>query len=118
MSEHDEQSLFVSYVCAAYPSVLFHSIPNGANLAGNQRQRGMQMNYLKAEGLRPGCPDLFMAVARGNWHGCYIEMKTLDGELSDKQKAFIALAEAAGYFTIVAYGFEQAKELFDVYMEW
>jgi len=119
MSEHDEQVLFVSWLGNHYPDVMFHSIPNGAHLAGGVQRRVAKMNSMKAEGLLPGVADLFLACPRGPYHGCYVEMKRYDGgELSENQKWFLAEVEKRGYYTIVAHGFEQARDMVSVYLSW
>lgn len=116
MSEHFEQSALVSWIDSNFPDALFFSIPNGAHLHGEGKARFAQINKLKAEGLRPGVSDLFIAEARGGYHGCFVEMKTLTGELSENQTQFLAEAEEKGYFTIVGRGFEFARDLVDDYL--
>lgn len=58
-------------------------VPNGVVLGGTPKQRAIQMNSLKADGLTPGFPDLIVygpAAKIG-----HIEVK-LEGEhASDKQ---------------------------------
>ena len=77
----------------------------------------MRMNYLKAEGLRPGVCDLFLPVARGGFFGCYLEMKTKTGKLSENQKEFIAAVEKQGYLCCVAYGADEAIEFLERYLQ-
>lgn len=116
MSEHDEQRALVDWVDLQYPGLLFYAIPNGAHLAGNDNRRFAQINKLKSEGLVPGTPDLFFAEPRGGYAGCFVEMKTLTGKLSENQKEFLARAEERGYYTIVGYGFEFARDMLDDYL--
>lgn len=84
-TEHQEQATFID-VCerlsASVPALgLVFAIPNGG-------QRNVVVaRKLKAEGVRPGVPDLFLPVARGIWHGLFIEMKRRDGgELKPTQR--------------------------------
>ena len=116
MSEHDEQKALIQWLDFQYPDTLFFAIPNGAHLAGTDRQRFAQINKLKAEGLVPGTPDVFIAEPRGGYAGCFVEMKTLTGKLSDNQKEFLARAEARGFYTIVGFGFEFARDMVDDYL--
>ena len=103
--EFQEQIAFVQWFRAQYPKTLIHSIPNGAHLAGDARQRGRQMARLKAEGLVVGIPDLFVPAWR-----LYIEMKReKGGTLQDEQKAMAEALWEAGCRVIVCRGFEDAK---------
>lgn len=56
---------------------------NGAQLAGNPKQRAMQMNSLKASGLCVGFPDITV-YGQGNRIG-HIEVKLEGEKQSDKQ---------------------------------
>lgn len=103
------------------------AIPNGAHLAGNEKQRGMQMARLKRLGLKPGASDLLVALARGEWHGLWLEMKrprhTFDGgaaiarAVREDQRTFGELMQRVGYRHAVAYGFEEAQSIVESYVE-
>ncbi len=54
--------------------------------------------------MRRGAPDLNLDVARGQYHGLRIEMKSASGVESDEQKEFGRYLEAAGYRFIFSYG--------------
>ena len=72
-----------------YPelNLLFH-IPNGSY------KSKAQAGLFKAMGLKSGVPDLFLPVARGEFHGLFIEMKTNKGRPSKAQlEWFEALRE-------------------------
>jgi hypothetical protein len=89
----------------AYPKLrqLLFAIPNGG-------KRGVvTATIMKAEGVRKGIPDLFLAVPRLHWHGLFIEMKTPEGKIRPEQKEFI---EAAGinYKCIVCRSFVQFEK--------
>ncbi|MEO8466267.1 MAG: hypothetical protein ABI640_13065 [Gammaproteobacteria bacterium] len=99
---------------------LIIAIPNGAHLAGDERQRAMQMARLKRIGLKPGVADLLVTVARGASHGLWIEMKKprgafgralakLKAAVSAEQLAFGALQARVGYRHAICYGFEEAR---------
>lgn len=54
-------------------------VPNGTVLAGDGRQRAIQMNALKRSGLRPGFPDLIVYGPDGKIG--HIEVKR-EGEMA------------------------------------
>jgi hypothetical protein len=76
-----------------YPEVaLLHAIPNGDWRGPSVAQK------LKAEGVKPGIPDLFLPVPRGGFHGFYIELKKGRGTVSPEQWSVMMELHAHGYF--------------------
>lgn len=72
---------------------------------------------LKSEGLKPGVPDLCLAVARGGAHGLYIEMKrTKGGRVSPEQARWIEKLSREGYVAVVCRGWEQARDVIERYL--
>lgn len=107
---------------------LLFAIPNGSALGGGKeewqvRQRVMRGKRLKAEGLRPGTCDIFLAVPRRptpktlgettkHHDGLFIEMKTAKGTVSEEQELFIGYATARGYKCAICRSAEEAiKEI-------
>ena len=73
---------------------------------------------LKAEGVRPGVPDLFLPLPiRGHCAGMWIEMKSPDGKVSLNQKDFMEYLQWAGYKAIVCYNAQSAVDAIIAYME-
>ena len=113
-TEHTEQVQFVTAVRQFFPHVLVFSIPNGGFRMAKEASR------LKAEGVLPGVPDLFIPEARGRSHGLFIEMKRLGltkSSLSSAQKSVHDQLRARGYAVAVCYGFEDAFETFKKYIK-
>jgi hypothetical protein len=79
------------------------AIPNGG-----QRHPAVAAK-LKAEGVKAGVPDIFLAWPSGNYHGLFVEMKVGKNKPSKLQEEWIAGLFAAGYACVVCYGFEAAK---------
>lgn len=107
--EHQTQCACVRWFRYQYPNLamLLFAVPNGG---ARDRVTGAK---LKAEGVVAGVADLFLSVARGGFHGMYIEMKTVNGRQSESQKAFQRSVEAEGYIYKVArssYGFMREVE--------
>ena len=124
-SERAEQAALISWwaiACKKYglPEFALYAVPNGAHLAGDTRQRGIQMSILKGCGLRPGMPDLNLDVPHRNVssiHGLRIEMKRSKGaSIRSEQEAVIEYLNNVGYVAYVAYGFEDAKGIIERYL--
>lgn len=81
---------------------LFHAIPNGGHRARRTAAR------LKAEGVRAGVPDYCLPVARGGFHGLYIELKTNAGRLSPEQHQWMVALTSEGYLAVMCRGWAQA----------
>jgi hypothetical protein len=116
LSEHHEQVAIFEWVklnMAIYPQLEnMFAIPNGG-----QRSR-VTGAMLKAEGVRAGCPDLFLPAPSGNYHGLFIELKRRDGgKVSPTQADWINRLNKAGYLAIVAYGAKEAVKVIVDYLE-
>lgn len=92
------------------PECLLFAIPNG----GYRTKRTGAM--LKAEGMRAGVPDLFLAVPRGGFGGLFIEMKRpVGGRLSPAQKEFHKVL-SEDYAVEVCKGCSEAIEAIKKYL--
>ena len=113
MSEHTEQVAVIQWYRYQYPKYAKYlfSIPNGG-----VRHIGTAVK-LKAEGGLSGISDLFLMMPTNKYHGLFIEMKVKGGKLSDSQKEFIGNATLMGYQAVVCYGFEQAKDAINNYLQ-
>jgi hypothetical protein len=94
-----------------------YAIPNGQMIAGDARQRARYMNFLKAQGLKPGIPDVCIAYPIGRYHGAYIEMKR-DGKakVSSEQGTWLTILNQMGYYAVVAPGLDSAIECTKIYL--
>ncbi len=113
--EHHQQSILIEW-CELnrqkYPQL--ESIYCNANGGHRHPTVAAQM---KAEGVKPGVPDLFLAFPAGVHHGLYIEMKRLvGGKLSKEQKVWRDRLTANGYLVVVAAGWEVAKDAIIEYL--
>jgi hypothetical protein len=52
-------------------------------------------------GLKAGVPDIFWPVARGGYHGMFIELKVGRNPLQQKQQQWIDRLEMEGFFCVV-----------------
>jgi hypothetical protein len=76
-------------------------------------QNGARM---KAEGMRAGTCDLFLAAARGEFHGLWIEMKTATGVISREQLEELAHLNKQDYSTAVCRSTDDAIREIEIYL--
>ena len=70
----------------------------------------------KAMGVKKGVPDLFLPVARGMYHGLYIELKTEAGTVSDAQIWWGDQLVKQGYYWEVCHGWKSAIKVLEWYL--
>ena len=114
MTEFQHQYTVIKWALAVrqeYPELrlLFH-IPNGGT------RDSVEAKNLKRAGLKKGVPDLCLPVARGEYHGLYIELKTETGKTSPDQDWWIEELSRQGYFCEVCHGWESASRVIEWYM--
>jgi hypothetical protein len=106
--EHIEQCALFQWLndnAAATPDLAkAFAIPNGGYR--NVRTAGR----LKAEGVKPGIPDVMLLVARGDYHGLMIEMKRPGGVLSPSQADWHYTFAKDGYRVVLATTWEMARD--------
>ena len=109
--EHKLQVACVKWFRYQYPDYAkrLFAIPNGG--ARNVVTGAM----LKAEGVLPGVPDLFLAAARNKFHGLFIEMKAGGNKVSKAQSEMIDVLKNAHYKVVVCNSFEQFQAEIDEY---
>lgn len=119
-TEHQEQCAVVRFFDLTHKEHrgrLF-AVPNGAWLAGNPRTRAALVSKAKREGVRNGVPDLFLPIARGGYHGLFIEMKRLKGGVtSAEQKSWHQYLNEQGFLCVVCKGADNAIQLLKEYMQ-
>lgn len=102
---------WAAYQTGKWPELnLMYHIPNEGK---RSRATGGRM---RAEGLKPGVPDVCLPVARGRFHGLYIEMKAGSNKTTKNQDYWLEALAAEGYLTAVCYGWEAAAQKITEYM--
>lgn len=71
---------------------------------------------LKAEGVRAGVSDYFLAVPRGGYHGLFLELKAEGGRASVDQLAFGNSVTEQGYRFCIARGADEASKAIESYL--
>ena len=115
-TENQEQAALFEWAEAAsgkYPELrLLHAIANGG------KRDGRTAAVLQWTGVKPGVPDLCLPVARGGFHGLYIELKRLKGGvLSINQKTWLGLLAREGYKAVMCRGWLDARDTILNYLE-
>jgi len=114
-TEHAHQAaLFMSLVAhyADHPELrLAFAIPNGG------KRDAITAGRLKAEGVKAGVPDLMLPIARGEYHGLFIEMKRpkSDGKEAGTeqtvQSEFMKSLTAQHYLCATCHHYQHALEI-------
>ena len=110
----EQQSLFLwaAYLRGKFPELdLLYHIPNGGKRGKGEGGR------FKAEGVKAGVPDICLPVARGGYHGLYIELKRQKGSrLHETQKEWLESLTKQGYYTAVCHGWQMAADVIEKYL--
>ena len=114
-SESQIQQDCLKWFAAQYPvlsqeGMLFH-IPNEGIRLGGMGAR------MKREGIVKGVADLFLCIARGGYHGLFIEMKKPGNYQSVEQKEWQRNVEKHGYKYVVCKSLEEFKEIVSSYLK-
>lgn len=72
---------------------------------------------MKREGVLAGVSDIFLPVARGEFHGLYIELKVKGGKTSPDQEWWLEETTKQGYYSTVCFGWIEAKKVIEKYLE-
>ena len=89
---------------------LMFAIPNGGH------RSKATAGKLKAEGVKAGVPDICLPVARGEYHGLWIEMKAGKNRPTQGQAAWHVHLSAEGYRVAVCWSWEAARDLIEEYL--
>jgi hypothetical protein len=110
--EHDNQVTLFKwfYLNPATRGLTMFAIPNA------HIRTPRQGAWVKAEGMMPGVPDIFLMEARGGYHGLFIEMKSTKGKPNDRQIAFRNKAHMKKYCSVFCFSFENAKREIEDYL--
>lgn len=113
--EGNEQEALFSWAALArcrFPELdLLYHIPNGGS-----RNR-LEAANLRRQGVKSGVPDLCLPVARGGYHGLYIEMKYGKNKTSENQNKWLEALRAQNYAAAVCYGWQEAQQVIINYLE-
>lgn len=111
--EEDTQVNCVRWFDLIHPELALrlHHSPNGGRRTAREGAR------FKAMGTRAGFPDLQLCVARGPYHGLFIEMKSPTGTQQPSQKLFQEVLTAEGYCYKVCRSFDEFRQIITEYLK-
>ena len=114
MSEHLHQAALFSWAAVAKASLpeldMLFAVPNGGHRHPATGRR------LKAEGVKPGVPDIFLDVPRGEWHGLRLELKVGRNKPTKAQVDWMERLSNHGYLAVVCWGWESARDQIQAYL--
>jgi len=124
MSEHENQVALIQWCdlfAKRYPELdMIFAIPNGAKLPYTRDKNGVrvcrQAKILVSEGLKKGVPDLFLPVARRDYHGLFIEMKFGANKTTPDQDRWGQRLAEQGYCFAVCYTANEAVMIIKEYL--
>ena len=112
--EHREQVAVFEYIkmrAATCPALrLAFAVPNGG------ARNAITGALLKAEGCRPGVPDIILPVPINGYTGLAIELKAKGGRLSPEQKWWIEELRVYEWRALVCFGARDAIEVIEDYI--
>lgn len=116
-TEHGHQSALFCWASLPeqqklYPELKWmFAIPNGG------KRDMVTASNLKAEGVKPGVPDIMLPIAKRGFHGLFIEMKKpVVGRVSVKQSDFAVALMSNKYHVITCYGWVEARDVIVAYL--
>lgn len=112
-TEHQEQKVVVEWFDRQYRDLsgrLF-AVPNGG-----ERHRAVAAK-MKAEGVRPGVPDLWLPSPRGRFSGLVIELKRREGgRPSPSQLDWLNWLAEQGFLAVICNGADAAIDTIREYL--
>jgi len=96
--------LWAAYMACNYPElILLNGSLNGVRLPWGLAKKA------KAAGMKKGYPDLFLPVARGGYHGLFMELKVKRNYCTPAQRWWLEALRKQGYYAVSIRGEERAK---------
>lgn len=122
-SEHAEQSALFCWAALPEQQSLYpffrwclFAIPNGGLRDSDSKIAAKRGGELKAEGVKAGVSDIFLAVSRGGWHGLFIEMKVKPNKPTTEQLTFHTEVSNQNYAVAVCYSWKEAVTFITGYL--
>jgi hypothetical protein len=88
------------------------------HIANERKCHRLVGQILKLMGVKPGVPDIFFPIARGRYHGLWIELKAGKNKATSSQQWYLDKLNAAGYRAECVTGYQAARELIERYLSY
>lgn len=103
---------WIEFARTKYPELdMLYHIPNGGS------RNKIEAANLKRQGVRSGVPDLCLPVARGCYHGLYIELKWGKNKPTYSQEMWLQRLSNQGYAVKICYGCDEARQTLEHYIK-
>jgi hypothetical protein len=109
-TEHQIQSAFFSWWNLVYRIPLAWAIPNGG------KRHPAVGRKLREEGVRPGVPDVFIAIPVPDYSGLFLEFKSRRGAVTAEQKNLHQYLRNMGYAVEVVRSVDEAITITENYL--
>jgi hypothetical protein len=91
---------------------MLFAVPNGM-----AAKSPITVRKMKAEGLRPGVPDVWLPVPKQSRCGLVLEMKVPPNKMSPAQQQWADDLKAQGWYVVApCWGFEHARDMIVCYL--
>jgi len=114
--QHEEAEQAALFEWAAYKTGQWPELAFMFHITNGGLRNKATAGRMKAVGVKPGVPDIFLPVTRGHYAGLFVEMKYGKNKPSPEQQQYLDLLEREGYAVAVCYGCEQAIEKITAYL--
>ena len=90
--------------------------PYAFHIANERQTTPQQGRILKRMGVRSGVSDIFIGLAKGRWHGLFLELKAGNNTPTESQEQFMYDMASQGYYCIWCSGYEHARKSIEIYL--
>jgi hypothetical protein len=116
MSEHDEQKALFDWANSMIAQGRLPELENMFAIPNGGMRNKAVAAKLKAEGVKKGVPDIFLAISEPAWNGLFVEMKFGSNTLSTEQKIWKEHLEHYGYRIIICRSWVEAARSIVTYL--
>jgi hypothetical protein len=112
--EESHQKAFFQWLSLNHPTAyaLTWHCPNGG------KRNAIEGAKFKEMGVKPGVPDVFMAVPIHPYHGLFIEFKAGKNKLTPYQETMMSSLSKEKYRVELCYSVDDAIEVVKAYLAW